>query len=163
LAKKIGVPFRYSYLGRGPELAKLVRLTEELGLTSHVSFIDSLRGEAYADELKSGHIFLQPSLRESAGLTLIEAMAAGCVPVVANCGGPWDIASTAGVHAIPVSSVNEMAKVIAERLTELWNLPLSWSSQSESSARAICEKYSSEHYGTEINSCYRIAVTRGSD
>ncbi len=160
LAKRIGVPFRYSYLGRGPELVKLVRLTEELGITSHVSFIDSLRGDAYVDKLKSGHIFLQPSLRESAGLTLIEAMAAGCVPVVANCGGPWDIVSAAGVHAISVGSVNEMAKMIAERLAELWKLPLSWSTQSESSAKAIREKYSAEYYGTEINRYYRIAVAR---
>jgi glycosyltransferase involved in cell wall biosynthesis len=163
LVKQSGIPFQYRYLGKGPELGYLQKITERLCLSAEVEFCDSFRGEDYIRALQESHIYLLPSLREGVPLTQLEAMAAGCVPVVAACGGAGPMALEAGSQPIPVASTPEMAEAIAERLAELWNLPLSWSSQSESSARAICEKYSSEHYGTEINSCYRIAVTRGSD
>jgi len=163
LVKQSGIPFQYRYLGKGPELGYLKKITERLCLSAEVEFCDSFRGEDYIRALQESHIYLLPSLREGVPLTQLEAMAAGCVPVVAACGGAGPMALEAGSQPIPVASTPEMAEAIAERLAELWNLPLSWSSQSESSARAICEKYSSEHYGTEINSCYRIAVTRGSD
>jgi glycosyltransferase involved in cell wall biosynthesis len=42
-------------------------------------------------ELRAAHIYLLPSLRDSAGITLAEAMLAGCVPVVADCAGPGEI------------------------------------------------------------------------
>ena len=158
LLKQSGVPFQYRYLGKGPELEYLKKLTDRLDLSSEVEFCDSLRGDDYIHALQQSHIYLLPSLREALGLTQMEAMAAGCVPVVAACGGAGPMALEAVSQAISVGSVNEMAEAIAERLAELWNHPLNWSTQSECSPRAIREKYSAEYYGTEINSFYKIAA-----
>jgi glycosyltransferase involved in cell wall biosynthesis len=154
-----GIPFRYTYLGRGPELEHLKALADQLGIAGRVHFVDSLSGDEYVQALQSSHVYLLPSLREGVPVTQMEAMAAGCVPIVAACGGAGPMAIEAGVLPILVGSDSEMAEAIAERLRGLWNLPLSWSTQSESSTRAIREKYSAEHYRTKINSIYRIAVT----
>jgi len=155
-----GIPFQYTYLGRGPELAHLQALTDRLGIAERVNFVDSLSGDEYVQALKSSHVYLLPSLREGVPVTQMEAMAAGCVPVVAACGGAGPMAMEAGVLPILVGWDYEMAAAIAERLGGLWKLPLSWSTQSESSTRAIREKYSSEHYRTKINSIYSIAAIR---
>jgi len=158
LVKQSGIPFQYRYLGKGPELGHLKKLTDRLNLSSEVEFCDSLRGDDYIHALQQSHIYLLPSLREGVPLTQLEAMAAGCVPVVAACGGAGPMALEAGSQPIPVGSALEIVEAIAERLAELWNLPLSWTTQSESSTRAIREKYSAKYYGTEINSFYRFAT-----
>jgi glycosyltransferase involved in cell wall biosynthesis len=158
LVKQCGIPFQYKYLGKGPELEYLKRLSERLDLSAEVEFCDSLRGDDYIRTLQQSHIYLLPSLREGVPVTQLEAMAAGCVPVVAACGGAGPMALEAGSQPIPVGSASQMAEAIAERLRGLWNLPLGWGTQSESSTRAIREKYSAEYYGTEINSFYRFAI-----
>jgi len=158
LVKQSGIPFQYRYLGKGPELGHLKKLTDRLNLSSEVEFCDSLRGDDYIHALQQSHIYLLPSLREGVPLTQLEAMAAGCVPVVAACGGAGPMALEAGSRPIPVGTAPEMAEAIAERLGGLWKLPLQWHAQSEGAARAIREKYSAVHYGTEINSFYRIAT-----
>jgi len=158
LVKQSGIPFQYRYLGKGPELGYLKKITERLCLSAEVEFCDSLRGEDYIRALQESHIYLLPSLREGVPLTQMEAMAAGCIPVVAACGGAGPMALEAGFQPISVGSASQMAEAIAERLRGLWNLPLSWGTQSESSTRAIREKYSAEYYGTEINSFYRFAI-----
>ena len=87
-AKAAGVKFHYRLGANGPEVAHLKERTARLGLTAEVEFTEGLQGEAYQRELGRTHVFLLPSLRESAGLTMMEAMLAGAVPVVADGGGP---------------------------------------------------------------------------
>jgi hypothetical protein len=72
----------------GAEVAHLRRLAGDLGLQQEVSFQPPLVGGNYRKELWSSHIFLLPSLRDSAGLAGMESVLAGCGSVVAECGGP---------------------------------------------------------------------------
>lgn len=53
------------------------------------------RQAGYWKELAASHVFLLPSLGESSGLTMMEAMLAGCAPFVADCGGPAHIVTEA--------------------------------------------------------------------
>ena len=110
--------------------------------------------------LKESHVYLLPILREGVPVTQLEAMASGCVPLVASCGGAGPMALEAGSVPILVGSATDMAVTIAERLGDLFKLPLHWRAQSENSARVIRVKYSGEHYRTEINGFYRLAVNR---
>ena len=68
-AKVVGMKFHYPPRGSGSEVAHLKDLTARLGLTADVEFTEGLQGEAYQRELGRTHVFLLPSLRESAGLT----------------------------------------------------------------------------------------------
>jgi N-acetyl-alpha-D-glucosaminyl L-malate synthase BshA len=78
------IPARLLFVGDGPERIPVERKVRKLGLADRVSF---LGGQEYIEDiLPVADAFLLPSLHESFGLSVLEAMAVG-VPVVATAGG----------------------------------------------------------------------------
>jgi glycosyltransferase involved in cell wall biosynthesis len=156
--KREGIPFCYTYLGRGPELEHLKALTVRLGITERVNFVDSLSGDEYVQALQSSHVYLLPSLREGVPVTQMEAMAAGCVPVVADCGGAGPMASSGGCEPTKVSTSVDMARDIAATLKMLWENPNDWSRLSEKAAQGIINGYSADNYHKMINNYYGMIL-----
>ncbi len=72
---------RLLMVGDGPDRPAAVALADELGLTGRVSFLGSF--PRIEDVLAVSDLFLLPSVKESFGLSALEAMASG-VPVVAS-------------------------------------------------------------------------------
>ena len=71
-------------VGSGPERGPLERLAAALSLGSHVRFAGHLEDGKTVALMKSAKVFAMPSIREGFGITVIEALASGCVPVVAR-------------------------------------------------------------------------------
>jgi glycosyltransferase involved in cell wall biosynthesis len=157
--KREGLPFRYTYLGRGPELAHLKALANRLGIADKVNFVDSLSGDEYVQALQSCHVYLLPSLREGVPVTQMEAMAAGCVPVVAACGGAGPMASSAGSKPVKVSTPDAMAQHIGDILRGIWENPEEWSNLSVKAGQGIVEGYSAVNYRAMINRYYEMVVS----
>lgn len=157
--KREGIPFRYTYLGRGPELEHLKVLADRLGIAERVNFVDSLSGDEYVQALQSCHVYLLPSLREGVPVTQMEAMAAGCVPVVADCGGAGPMASSAGSKPVKVSTPASMAQHIGDTLIGIWKNPEEWSNLSVKSRQGILDGYSAGNYRTMINRYYGMVVS----
>jgi len=154
MLKQRGIPFRYTYLGRGPELEHLRQRAFRLGLAAEVHFLESLSGEKYAEALKDSHVYLLPSLREGVPLTQMEAMAAGCVPVVVDCGGAGPMARAAGCRPVKSASAILMEREIAGQLEDLWNNPVNWNQLSQNAVNAVSGEYSRSFYGREMNRLY---------
>jgi glycosyltransferase involved in cell wall biosynthesis len=154
-AKKNGVKFQYRLGAQGPEIAHLKRLANRLGLTDEIIFGEGLRGEAYQRELGNTHIFLLPSFRESAGLTMMEAMLAGCVPVVADCGGPGLIVSGDCGFKIPVSSRAQMVKPLADAIVALDRDRQLIGEKGRLASERIAENFSEDNYLKQINAVYQ--------
>ncbi|MEJ2666249.1 MAG: N-acetyl-alpha-D-glucosaminyl L-malate synthase BshA [Deinococcales bacterium] len=72
---------RLLMVGDGPDRPAAVALASELGLTGRVAFLGSF--PRIEDMLAVSDLFLLPSVKESFGLSALEAMASG-VPVVAS-------------------------------------------------------------------------------
>ena len=155
--KREGIPFCYTYLGRGPELEHLKALADRLGIAERVNFVDSLSGDEYVQALQSSHVYLLPSLREGVPVTQMEAMAAGCVPVVADCGGAGPMARAVGSYPVRVTTPNTMAHDIAQALKSLWEDSEGWIALSRKARQAIVESYSSDHYQHLISQYYQEA------
>lgn len=157
-AKSMGLRFRYRFDGEGPETGHIKRLAARLGLASEVVLGHSPRPE-YEAELKSGHVYLLPSLRDSAGISLAEAMLAGCVPVVADCGGPGELVSAeCGYKAQPTSP-----RAVVEQITEIVmrvdaNRDL-LKQKSLIAAKRITQQFSEEHYREAVNRVYQNILT----
>ena len=158
LLAKEGIPFLYTYLGRGPELEHLKALAVRLGIAERVNFVESLSGDEYIQALQSSHVYLLPSLREGVPVTQMEAMAAGCVPVVADCGGAGPMASSGGCEPTKVSTSVDMARDIAGTLKMLWENPDDWSRLSEKAAQGIIHGYSADNYHKMINNYYGMIL-----
>lgn len=157
--KREGIPFRYTYLGRGPEWAHLKAMADRLGIAERVNFVDSLSGDEYVQALQSSHVYLLPSLREGVPVTQMEAMAAGCVPVVADCGGAGPMASSAGSKPVKVTTPAAMAQHIGDTLRSIWENPEEWSHLSLKAGQGIFEGYSAGNYRSMINRYYRVVVS----
>jgi glycosyltransferase involved in cell wall biosynthesis len=158
--KKAGVKFRYRLGSDGPELGHLKRLAARLDLGDDVLFAESLRGEDYRRELGGTHVFLLPSLRESAGLTMMEAMLSGCVPIVADCGGPGVIVTKDCGYKIPVINPEQMVNQIAEAIITIDRDRKIILEKGRAATRRIATGFSEENYRQTINAVYRSVIPR---
>ncbi|MEP7040170.1 MAG: glycosyltransferase family 4 protein [Chloroflexota bacterium] len=75
---------RCTIVGAGPEREPLERLAASLSLGSNVRFAGPMKDEKTFALLKSAKVLAMPSIREGFGITVIEALASGCVPLVAR-------------------------------------------------------------------------------
>lgn len=88
LALVDGIDWRWEIVGGGPELERLKKRAHRLGVEHRIEFTPTLPRDEYLRRLSSVDVMIHPSLHESGGFVVIEAMAAG-VPVVAfDLGGP---------------------------------------------------------------------------
>jgi len=115
--KNEGLRFRYRLGGHGAEGKSLRRLAKELGLgPDEVVFSPGYTGSDYENVLHEAHIYLLPTLRENAGLTMMESMLSGAVPVVAKLGGPGEIVTAQSGFALspsdPASLIEQIKAAI---------------------------------------------------
>jgi L-malate glycosyltransferase len=100
-----GTPARLEVVGDGPLRGELQTQARELGVNSHVEFHGILPRERVAAIMGIVDIFVLPSLWETQGCALIEAMTCGCPSVATDVGGvPEVLDPTAGVLVAPGSS-----------------------------------------------------------
>jgi len=158
-AKKSGVDFRYRLNANGPEIPHLKKLATRLGLSHEVIFAGGAKFQDYQRELGATHVYLLPSIRESAGLTLMEAMLAGCVPVVADCGGPGTIVTEACGYKIPVVSREQMVAQLAAVVTEINRDRKIILEKGQAARQRIATAFSEENYRKTVNAVYR-SLTR---
>jgi glycosyltransferase involved in cell wall biosynthesis len=99
--------------GDGPDLAKLKRRCRDFG--ERVRFLGPVRYGETEQLLARHHVMIMPSRFEGFGLTLVEAMAAGCVPVASKIRGVTDWIVRDGYDGMlfPVGSSADAARRIA--------------------------------------------------
>jgi glycosyltransferase involved in cell wall biosynthesis len=72
----------------GGLVPEYVRLTQVLGLAADVKFVGAVHGTAKWELLSTSDLFILPSLGESFGIVVGEALGAG-LPVITTRGVPW--------------------------------------------------------------------------
>lgn len=110
------LPARLIFVGDGPERSEAERLTRELGVEEHVTFLG--KQSALPEILSVADIFLLPSQQESFGLSALEAMSCS-VPVIAtNIGGIPEVVKHDETGFIAeLGDVQRMAKYCIELLS----------------------------------------------
>jgi glycosyltransferase involved in cell wall biosynthesis len=121
--KQCNIPFHYTFGNHGPDLPTYKTMAARLGLEHHVTFLPALAGDDYLRRLSESDVFLLPSLRDNTSLTLIEAMAAGCMPIVLKTGGPGDAVTDECGVAMPVATPGRTVSAIAGALRLAWEKP----------------------------------------
>lgn len=76
-------------VGEGSEKAQLIWLSEQLKLRGKVKFVGYK--DDYIGWLKDFDVFVLPSVKESLGIILLEAMACGCPVVASRVGGVVEV------------------------------------------------------------------------
>ena len=113
LARGNGVAARLVIVGNGPEEARLRAQVRELGLEREVRFAGRAVGEDKVLLLSQSDALCLASESEGLPYALLEAMAAGVVPIVTRVGGIPDVVQE-GVHGafVPVGDADAIALAI---------------------------------------------------
>lgn len=82
---------KIDFIGEGPSLEYLLKLTHQLKLQSYVNFLGLKDRTFIYNVLHEYNLLVQPSIDEGFGLTIVEGMAAKIPVLVSNIQGPLEI------------------------------------------------------------------------
>jgi glycosyltransferase involved in cell wall biosynthesis len=91
-----GVAVRLIIAGDGPERAAFESRVTELGLADRVVFLGNVERDALPDLYASADAFVFPSVTETQGLVLVEALAAGALVIAADAPPVREVLGGAG-------------------------------------------------------------------
>ena len=150
--KRAGRQFKLSIAGGGPDQIELMTATERADLKDRVQFLGSVfAAEKYRLWLESD-LFVLPSYMEGLPYSLLEAMAAGCVPVTTSVAAVPDVMRN-GEHGlfVPVKDAGALAFALAaldddrERLIRM----------AEAARRRVLEQYTVARLADDFGKLYR--------
>lgn len=139
--KKRGLDFTITIAGDGPDRSILEEKMAQLGVSDCFTMLGTVPRESVEKLLSASHCLLLPSNYEGLSLALIEAMAAGCVPVISDIPpNRWVLGASARELQAPVKD----AATYAERLYTIAANPDQYSSLQERLRRRQRENFTPE-------------------
>ncbi len=116
-----GVAVRFTIVGRGPAEPALRQLAADLALHDAVRWLQWLPQSELQEQYSQHDALLFPSLRDSGGMVVLEALAHGLPVVCTDCGGPGTIVTErcGRVVATAARHKDEVVVALAEALSEL--------------------------------------------
>jgi glycosyltransferase involved in cell wall biosynthesis len=156
-AKAAGLRFQYTIAGGGPEEAYLRNLASKLGL-AEVLFVPAYKGAEYLQKIRETDIYLFPSFRENIGLTMMEAMLAGAVPIVLDRSAPGEIVTPECGVKLRADSVSQVIEDMSAAVLRLGTAPELRARLGESAVHRIESDFGEDHYRREVSRIYQNVV-----
>ena len=158
LARAQGIAARLVLAGSGPEEARLRQYARDAGLTREVTFVGPAYGDLKARLLSEADVLLLPSYSEGLPYSLLEAMAAGVVPIVTPVGAIPDV-MTDGEHGLLVEPRD--AGAIAAAIGKLSKDRIAVARMSAACRKRIAAAYSIERVAKDFSELYwSLCATR---
>jgi glycosyltransferase involved in cell wall biosynthesis len=134
--------------GNGRETQNLKSMTTQLGLSSCCHFLGMLSRDQVREAMQSADVFILPSLGETFGVVLGEAMACGKPVISTRCGGPeFVVTPETGILVNPGDS-----KALAEGMEGF--LTGRWKFNSEVIRESVCNRFGEETFISSIANLY---------
>lgn len=134
-------------IGDGPTRAKYEALADELEIRSNCLFLGQLPNDIALKYFSECHFLVLPSLYETFGVVLIEAMAQGKPVIATRCGGPDDIVNASNGILVDMKNSAQLAEAMQ---TMIENYP-SYNPES-------IKRYVRNHYSHDVITGKIIAV-----
>ncbi|NQV34690.1 MAG: glycosyltransferase family 4 protein [Phycisphaeraceae bacterium] len=110
---------RLTIVGDGPMRNELEMLSEKLGLSDRVEFVGQIRQSETTAFMDTAGVFVFPSVRDSGGLALLEAMSHALPVVVAKWGGPFQYVGDDYGISLSVDSPQELENGLVRSIQKL--------------------------------------------
>jgi glycosyltransferase involved in cell wall biosynthesis len=152
-----GLPYEISLIGTFPvhdEAASLFHEHAARHLTAGtIRLLGRLRRERILEELRNNDFFVLLSDFEGLPLSLGEAMAAGCVPVVADMKSGIPEMLTSGKNGLIVSGRDYQRW--AGEIVDLWKDPAALVAMSQSARATVSERFTVEHVAKQFDELFQ--------
>ncbi len=157
-AGREGLSVSLEVLGDGPMRAPWEQLSLQLGLADQVRFHGNARRDEVIAAMHACHVLVLPSVRESGGGVLVEAMACGRPVVAVDWGGPAEIVSEPVGRAIPASDPAGVTGDLLRALRDCMQAPDAWGAKALAAARQAREQWSWDARLARMAGIYADAV-----
>ncbi len=148
-------PLEFVIVGDGPLRPDLERQVTERNLRKAVTFTGDLPLDAVADLMRTADVLCLPSVRESGGAVLLEAMACG-VPVAAvDYGGPAELVDEEVGRLLSSLSPEHLVSDLARLIRDLFNDPVKWRDRGLAGRQRVEERYAWDAKIDEALEIYR--------
>lgn len=107
---------RLSMIGRGPDEARWRRRARQLGIASNIDWMPWVKQSELTGIYRSHDVLLFPSLHDSGGMVVLEAMQHGLPVACLKLGGPGVMVDETCGLAVDVAGLDESA--VVERMAE---------------------------------------------
>jgi glycosyltransferase involved in cell wall biosynthesis len=134
-------PVEVIIAGDGPLRGELEEHARALGIGELVQFKGALPLPDVASEMRRAHVFCLPSVRESGGAVVLEAMAASLPVIAVNYGGPAEIVSPEIGCALSCNGRDELVEELTEVLGDVVRNPGKWREKGLAGRRRAEQQY----------------------
>lgn len=158
-----GIPVRITMIGQGPEQHDWQQLISQLKMGDAITWVPWMKQQDLLTAYQTFDVLLFPSLHDSSGNVVLEAMAGGLPVVCLDLGGPAQIVNASCGHVVPVMglSADQVIDGIAAALTAVSQHPQTVA-ELRSGALARAHEFSWQRVVGEIWGAqghgYRLAV-----
>ena len=151
---------RVVFVGHGPEEQRLRQMVQHTPWEVRTEFRGWLPHDALPDLYRECSLLALPSIHESGGAVLLEAMACGLPSVVAHYGGPAEyISDNVGVR-VPLGSLNAMVDGFAATFRRLHQDRASLDRLSTACVRRARERWAWDGHARRLVSLYNTLLKR---
>lgn len=152
--KQQGIPATLTLVGDGPLRRDWESLAHSLNIGDLVHFAGALPLEAVHRAMHDCHVFCLPSVRESGGAVVIEAMASARPVIALQHGGPAELGDESVGRLISPHSPEQVIRDLAQALTDVVKKPSAWAQRGERGRRRVERRYTWEGKIAEAERIY---------
>jgi len=149
-----GVPVELTLVGEGPAREDWERQARSLGLADLVRFTGALAREDVHRAMCASHVFCLPSVRESGGAVLLEAMATARPVIALDHGGPAELVDDAVGRAIRLQDPGQVIVDLERTLAEVVAEPGAWAERGARGRTRVERRYTWEGKITAMEEIY---------
>jgi glycosyltransferase involved in cell wall biosynthesis len=144
----------YWVIGDGPERKRLMRVAEELGVGSSVTFWGAIPRYQVLEKLRECDVLVHPALHESGGWVSLEAMAAGRPVICLDLGGPaLQVTQETGIR-LPAVSPAQTVQDLAAAMERLAFDPGLRARMAQAGRERARQHFNLENKGDHLNALY---------
>jgi glycosyltransferase involved in cell wall biosynthesis len=149
-----GMPVAVTLVGDGPERHIWEARAASLGISGMTRFTGALDAAGVAAEMRHCHIFCLPSVRESGGAVLLEAMACARPVITIAHGGPAELADDEVGCLIPATDTADVTRRLADAFAAVVADPSGWAARGRRGRQRIEAKFDWERKVTAAEALY---------
>jgi glycosyltransferase involved in cell wall biosynthesis len=141
-------------IGDGAQRALLEELVRQLGIQRQVHFHGWIAHTDIPDKLRECDFMVLPSIREFGGGVVVEAMALGVMPIVANYAGPSELVDDGCGIRVSFRDKNSLIKGVNQAIAKVISSPQILDELGEAGRQKVREMLTWEAKANQISSIY---------